>query len=376
MSSCFKKPAFWVLAALVLVGFGCWIYQQMAGLGITGMNNSNSWGLYITCFMFFVGLSAGGLIVASSAHVFGIESFKRISMPAVIVSTACICVAGMFVLADLGGIQRIWRIIVGLNVTSPLAWDMTVITCYLVINILDLVWMHKGDEEKVRKLSYVALPVAILVHSVTAWIFGLEIAKEGWHSAIMAPIFVASAMDSGLALLLCVLSGMKKSGKVAMDDNLFGNLARLLAVFIAVDAFFIGCELLTMGYPGAAGAETLAIMAAGATAPAFWFEIVGGLLIPFILLASAKRRQNTGVVLAASALVILGVFLQARLAFVHKLRYPQHLRRRWHHFGNCSGAAALRKYLDPGRHLPAHRPRSLRCLGRHLPWLPDLHGAF
>ena len=308
MSSCFKKPAFWVLAALVLVGFGCWIYQQMAGLGITGMNNSNSWGLYITCFMFFVGLSAGGLIVASSAHVFGIESFKRISMPAVIVSTACICVAGMFVLADLGGIQRIWRIIVGLNVTSPLAWDMTVITCYLVINILDLVWMHKGDEEKVRKLSYVALPVAILVHSVTAWIFGLELAKEGWHSAIMAPIFVASAMDSGLALLLCVLSGMKKSGKVAMDDNLFGNLARLLAVFIAVDAFFIGCELLTMGYPGAAGAETLAIMAAGATAPAFWFEIVGGLLIPFILLASAKRRQNTGVVLAASALVILGVF--------------------------------------------------------------------
>ena len=69
MSSCFKKPAFWVLAALVLVGFGCWIYQQMAGLGITGMNNSNSWGLYITCFMFFVGLSAGGLICAFGARV-------------------------------------------------------------------------------------------------------------------------------------------------------------------------------------------------------------------------------------------------------------------------------------------------------------------
>ena len=307
MTSLIKKPAFLVLAALTLVGIGCWVFQQIAGLGITGMNNSNSWGLYITCFMFFVGLSAGGLIVASSAHVFGIESFKRISMPAVIVSTACICVAGMFVLVDLGGIQRIWRIIVGLNVTSPLAWDMIVITCYLAINILDLVWMRKGDEEKVRKLSYVALPVAILVHSVTAWIFGLEIAKEGWYSAIMAPIFVASAMDSGLALLLCVLSGLKKAGKVDVDDALFGNLARLLAVFIAVDAFFIGCELLTMGYPGADGARTLAIMAVGATAPAFWFEIVGGLLIPFILLASAKRRQNTGVVLAASALVILGV---------------------------------------------------------------------
>ncbi|MDD6786397.1 MAG: polysulfide reductase NrfD [Eggerthellales bacterium] len=306
--SLFKKPAFLVLAVLTLVGIVCWIMQQINGLGATGMNNSNSWGLYITCFMFFVGLSAGGLIVASSAHVFGIESFKKVSMPAVIVSTACICVAGMMVLVDLGGIQRIWRIIIGANFTSPLLWDMCIITLYLIINILDLVWMNKGEEEKVRKLSYVALPVAILVHSVTAWIFGLEIAKEGWYSAIMAPIFVASAMDSGLALLLCALTGLKKAGKADVDDALFNNLGKLLATFIAVDAFFIGCELLTMGYPGAEGAEILAIMTTGSTAAFFWFEIIAGLLVPFVLLASPARRNNKTVVLAASALVILGVF--------------------------------------------------------------------
>ena len=76
-----------VLAAVVLAAVGCWVAQQTYGLGITGMNNSNSWGLYIMAFMFFVGLSAGGLIVASSAHVFGIESFKRVSVPAVITSS-------------------------------------------------------------------------------------------------------------------------------------------------------------------------------------------------------------------------------------------------------------------------------------------------
>ena len=36
-----------VLAAVVLAAVGCWVAQQMYGLGITGMNNSNSWGLYI-----------------------------------------------------------------------------------------------------------------------------------------------------------------------------------------------------------------------------------------------------------------------------------------------------------------------------------------
>ena len=54
-----------VLAAVVLAAVGCWVAQQTYGLGITGMNNSNSWGLYIMSFMFFVGMSAGGLIVAS-----------------------------------------------------------------------------------------------------------------------------------------------------------------------------------------------------------------------------------------------------------------------------------------------------------------------
>ncbi|WP_302935992.1 NrfD/PsrC family molybdoenzyme membrane anchor subunit [uncultured Senegalimassilia sp.] len=297
-----------VLVALMVIGFCAYVFQLTQGLCVTGMSNGVSWGLYITCFMFFVGLSAGGLIVASSAHVFHIESFKRVAMPAVITSTVCICCAGAFILIDLGGIQRIWNMFVHLNFTSPLAWDMCVITTYLVINILDIVWLRRGDERKVQILSYVALPVAILVHSVTAWIFGLEIAKEGWYSAIMAPIFVASAMDSGLALLMCVLAASKKAGVFDCGEKLFADLARLLATFIAVDAFFIGCELLTVAYPGAAGAtELLGIMTSGATAPFFWFEVLGGLLVPFLLLASAKRRQRTGVVVAASALVMTGV---------------------------------------------------------------------
>lgn len=303
------KAGLGILLAVMVVGFCAYVYQLMGGLGVTGMSNGVSWGLYITCFMFFVGLSAGGLIVASSAHVFHIESFKKVSMPAVITSTVCILCAGAFILIDLGGIQRIWNMFVSLNFTSPLAWDMCVITTYLVINILDIVWLRKGDERKVQILSYVALPVAILVHSVTAWIFGLEIAKEGWYSAIMAPIFVASAMDSGLALLMCVLAASKKAGIFDAGEKLFADLARLLATFIAVDAFFIGCELLTVFYPGTEGAtELLGIMTSGATAPFFWFEIIGGLLIPFLLLASAKRRKNTVLVVLASALVMFGVF--------------------------------------------------------------------
>ncbi len=303
------KVASALLAALVVVGVGCWIYQLLQGLTVTGMNNGTSWGLYITNFMFFVGLSAGGLIVASSASVFHISKFKQVALPAIILSTVCICAAGMFVLIDLGGVQRVWRLITGPNPTSPLLWDVCVITCYLIINICYLTFMARGNNRAVTITSRFALPCAILVHSVTAWIFGLEIAKEGWNSAILAPIFVASAMDSGLALLLLVLSALKKARIFDTSRDLMASLAGLLATCIAVDAFFIFCELLTMGYNGTHGATIiLNELFFGATAPFFWFEVVGGLVVPFCILVFQKNREKPLLVNIACALVVLGVF--------------------------------------------------------------------
>ena len=304
------KATYGVLGALVVAGVAAWIYQLANGLGVTGMSNGVSWGLYIACFMFFVGLSAGGLIVASSASVFHIAEYKKVALPAIICSTVCICCAGMFVLIDMGGIQRVWRILVGPNPTSPLVWDVCVISCYLIINIVYLVFMcskKPGAADKVSIVSRFALPIAILVHSVTAWIFGLQVSKE-WYTAIMAPIFVASAMDSGLALLLLALMGLNKSGVFKIENKLISSLAGLLAVCIAVDAFFIGCECLTMAYPGAKGAEALSVMAGGITAPFFWIEIIGGLLIPFLLMVFAKNRANMKLVGLACVLVVAGVF--------------------------------------------------------------------
>lgn len=304
------KATYGVLGALVVAGVAAWIYQLANGLGVTGMSNGVAWGLYIACFMFFVGLSAGGLIVASSASVFHIAEYKKVALPAIICSTVCICCAGMFVLIDMGGIQRVWRILVGPNPTSPLVWDVCVISCYLIINIVYLVFMcskKPGAADKVSIVSRFALPIAILVHSVTAWIFGLQVSKE-WYTAIMAPIFVASAMDSGLALLLLALMGLNKSGVFKVENKLISSLAGLLAVCIAVDAFFIGCECLTMAYPGAKGAEALSVMAGGITAPFFWIEIIGGLLIPFLLMVFAKNRANMKLVGLACVLVVAGVF--------------------------------------------------------------------
>ena len=48
MTSLMKNPLVVGSGAIALVGIGVYVYQLMFGLGITGMNNSTSWGLYLT----------------------------------------------------------------------------------------------------------------------------------------------------------------------------------------------------------------------------------------------------------------------------------------------------------------------------------------
>ena len=300
-----------VLAVIAAAGACAWIYQTLFGLGVTGMNNGTSWGLYIAAFMFFVGLSAGGLIVASSASIFHVTEFKKVALPAVCVSTVCICCAGLLVILDLGGVTRILGLLLTPNFISPLFWDICVISCYLIINLIYLYFMtsKKADKSKIAIVSRFALPIAILVHTVTAWIFGLQIAREGWHSAIMGPLFVASAMDSGLALLLIALVWMNRRGIWETSKKLMAMLAGLLATCIAVDGYMVGCELLTTAYPGSEGGwRVLSQMFFGATAPYFWIEIIVGVLIPFTILVFARNRQKTGLIVFSSACVVVGVF--------------------------------------------------------------------
>ena len=297
-----------VLAALVVVGLGCWVYQLIVGLSATGMNNGTSWGLYIISFMFFVGLSVGSLAVASVAYVFKVDRLKAIALPAVIISTVCIGAAGLFVLVDLGSIHRVWRMIIGANIVSPLVWDMCVITLCLIVDVLFLVYLIKGNERKTSIIARIALPCALLVITVDAWLFGLQIAKEGWYSAVLAPIFVASALDSGIALLLLVLSALKKAGIYDVPQGHTALLAAALCVCISIDAFFILCELVTMAYPGTLGGEVvLAGIMTGSNAPFFWFEIIGGLIVPFCILVFAKNRQNSKLVIFSCVLVFVGV---------------------------------------------------------------------
>lgn len=125
-------------SVLVIAGLVLWVVQLSSGMVVTNMRNLDSWGLYITCFMFFVGLSAGGLIISSVPKALGIAGFGGISKIAVFSSIACTVCAIGFVVVDLGQPGRLWELFAYSNLGSPLMWDILVIGTYLILSCVYL----------------------------------------------------------------------------------------------------------------------------------------------------------------------------------------------------------------------------------------------
>jgi dimethyl sulfoxide reductase membrane subunit len=302
-----------VAAAITVIGIALWIFQLTGGMVNTNMRNLDSWGLYITNFMFFVGLSAGGLIISSIPNAFGMQGFGGISKVAIWTSICCTCVAIGFVVVDLGVPARLWELFVYSNLSSPLMWDIIVIGTYLILSCVYL-WAYlrheagKVSHTAIRVISVIALVVAVLVHSVTAWIFSLAPSHEFWHTALMGPWFVVSALDCGTALVLIVCIALRRAGYLELTQENVVKLSRMLAVFVLVDLYFFGCDLLTSGYFGADSAEVVAMLTTGALAPFFWSQMAC-MAVAVMLLVVPKLRTNVGVVVA-SALTIAGVFFK------------------------------------------------------------------
>ncbi|HEU4356358.1 MAG TPA: NrfD/PsrC family molybdoenzyme membrane anchor subunit [Actinomycetota bacterium] len=304
-------PAWYgLLVGGTVVGLGCFVYQWINGLAVTGLSNTISWGMYIITFMFLVGISAGGLIVAAGAELVGSERFASLQRLAVLLSGTAILAAAISILPDLGRPQMVWRMLRQPHWTSPLIWDVIIISVYLTIALIDLYILTRPNPKPgaLRTMAFIALPAAVLVHSITAWIFGLLVARPFWNTALMAPMFISSALVSGLGLLIVTAHVVDRTTEWEPDRNVFGDLARLMVWFIAVDGFLLFAEILTTYASRVPDhLKQLNVLLMGRLAPVFWAEVVIGVVVPFAICAS-RLRERRGWVVAAGALAMLGVF--------------------------------------------------------------------
>ena len=245
----------WIAFLLVLIASGALAYaeQLREGLGLTAMRDQVSWGFYIGNFTFLVGVAAAAVVLVIPAYVYNWKPIREIVIYGELLAISAIVMCGLFVFVDVGRPDRVWHLLppIGrLNFPrSLLAWDVIVLNLYFLVNftvvthILYRAYTRRHYSKRfVVPMVLLSIPMAVGIHTVTAFLYNGLAARPYWNSSILAPQFLASAFCSGPAILLIVLQLLRRFTRFELQDAAISKIAELMAYATFLNLFLHGAE--------------------------------------------------------------------------------------------------------------------------------------
>ena len=340
------------------------------GLIVTGLRDYTSWGMYIANFVFFVATSLVGMLISSVLGLIGFNWVKPIARIAEIIAVAFAAIAGLVIVLDMGRPERLPYVFLYGRIQSPIIWDVTVVTTYLVISALlyflplipDLAiskgrightpkwlqktyeflsvnWKHTPEQYKillkaVRIMLILIIPTAFAIHTVTSWLFAVTV-RPGWDSSIFGPYFLTGAFVAGSAAVVIMMYFVRTNYKLDKYLTLhhFDMMGKLLVLVSIVYLYFNINEYLVPGFKmKTAEAIHLKELFVGDYAFMFWSVQLLGLIIPIILLLFRFFRKPFSM-LVISIVVLIAAWFKRFIIVVPTQGHPflpkQHVPEAW-----------------------------------------------
>ncbi|NHW88164.1 MAG: polysulfide reductase NrfD [Archaeoglobales archaeon] len=272
-----------ILALLTAAGIAAYALDRMYHL--SGLSNRVPWGVVNAGIPYFIGLSAGSLIVSALAGVFKIKRFKVFSRIAAFFAAAYIVAAISSIVFDIGKLYHFANAIVYFNPTSIFSWNAFFYSSYFVICALYLLAQFEEMERLTRFFACLAVFWAVLVHSGTGAIYSFMYSRELYHSALTPPMFIVCAITSGLGLLIATLYFTFKFTKRDLEIRLLRELGLIFAGLTAVLGYMLAVEGLEKGYiPAVAPATKFVYLNPyHGIFWSFWLLVIFGIIIPFLI---------------------------------------------------------------------------------------------
>jgi len=318
------------LTAVMLVGVNAYAQQLGGGMGVTGMSDHLSWGLYIANFAFAVGLAAGAVMMVIPAYLYRDHEMHDVVIVGEILAVAAIAMSLAFVTVDLGRPDRLWHMVPFIGrfhwPVSMLTWDVVVLTGYLLLNLhitgYLLYTRYRGERPDKRwYVPFVLLSIvwAVSIHTVTAFLFSGLGGRPFWNSALLAPRFLVSAFVSGPAFIVLALEACRRYLDVRIPEGPTWTLVNILRVTVLINLFLVLSEVFTEFYSGGshvASAQYLffGLHGANALVPWIWFAVVANVVAAGLLLAADKSRMH--LVIIACVLTFVGVWVEKGMGLV------------------------------------------------------------
>ena len=356
-------PGYWlllaVLAAVVVLGLVAWVVQLRDGMSAAGYSNQAFWAVYLADVVTFIGVSYGGAVISAILRITGTKWRAPLTRLAEGTAVVTVLIGALLILPHLGNPIRVWELVTRPNLASPVFWDFVAVMTYtaasIVFFVLPLVpdmamlrsgesarrigrrrslyaamsrgWVDSPKQQRVLRgalglISIMIIPLAVSVHSVLSWAFSL-VDRPWWHESIWAPYFVVAALYSGVALVILVVASYRRAYHLQafITDRHFVRLGFILAAFAATYLYLTFADLLPNGYVG--NAQDSAVfheLLVGRYAIWFWLFVVGGGVVPLLLVALPWTRNARGMVIA-SVLVVPAMWLKRMLMVIDPANY-------------------------------------------------------
>jgi Ni/Fe-hydrogenase subunit HybB-like protein len=282
-------------------------------------------GIPIATYFYLTGLSAGSFIISTMAYGFGMVKFKPLGKIGVVMATCLLMIAPIILLIDLEQPLRFWHLILYLRITSPITWGTFLLSLYPMNCMIYGYFMFKGDLKKTKIFGLIGIPLALLVHGYTGFILALGKARVLWNTAIMPPIFLVSAMVSGLALMILVViikDFILQRGKEPNRDLIYA-LGKYLVASIVLDLILIGIDLSVL-LTSTTEAYRVALMLLNGPFRFLFLgvELMAGAIIPLLLFLSPFTKHWIPAYAVASVLVMIGIFAMRCIMVIGGLTLP------------------------------------------------------
>jgi len=307
------------------------IDQFQYGLIVTNMRDQVSWAFYIGNFTFLVGVAAAAVLLVIPAYIYHWKPIKEVVILSELLAISAIIMCLGFVMSDMGHPERFWHLIPflgNMNIPSSiLAWDVVVLNAYLVLNLVIVTYLlycsytgQKYNESFVHPLVLLSIPMAVSIHTVTAFVYNGLPARPFWNASILAPKFLASAFCSGPAILLILLQILRRTTRLEISNKAIWKIAELMAYAMAFNLFLTGSELFKEYYSNTHHLIYTTYMYSGieghtAIVPYIWASIVFS-VTALILFLIPTTRKNPVTMNIGCILIYFGVYIEKGIGLV------------------------------------------------------------
>lgn len=321
------------LLAIIIAGFIFYLKQHEVGLIATHMNDQVSWGLYIANFTYLVGAAAAAVLLVIPSYVYHFKPIKEIVVLGELFAASSIIMAILFVMVDLGRIDRFWHMIpfVGkMNFPqSLLAWDVLALNGYLFLNLLIPIYLlvkfyyrKEPNWKFILPFILLSIPMAVAIHTVTAFLYNGLPARPFWNASILAPRFLASAFCSGPAIIIIIFQIIRKVSisHIEIEDEALFKISELIAYAMFLNLFLLSAELFKEYYSQTVHIASFRYLFEGLhghnqLVPWIWAAMVMNVIAFIIFLIPQTRKRLTTLNLGC-LLVIVGVWIEKGPGFV------------------------------------------------------------